>query len=213
MKVIGQVMLWGGFLSGSLATVYYSSKKGVEYVKELTPEYATEHGFELPDLSAVVIPEEGWHLIPWAWYLASVGVCVAGIVMLRIGKSTDGQKSEKTEANLLEMQNSLGRLIDNAAQLRTQTETLAPSQITKRIDDVMADDFRMFADGRNSITAEYGLDVFADVMTQFAAGERAINRAWSASADGYVDEAATCIERGQQMLQEAKTLLMAAKDT
>lgn len=211
MKAIGQFLLWGGFISGSLATVFNSSKKGVEYVTGLTPQYATEHGFELSDLSAVVIPEEGWHLIPWTWYLASVAVCVAGIVLLRMGKSTDGQKSEKTEANLMEIQDSLGRLIENAAQLRKETETLAPSQIIKRIDDEMADDFRLFEDGRNSITAEYGLDVFADVMTQFAAGERAINRAWSASADGYVDEAATCIERGQQMLEEAKSLLLAAK--
>ena len=212
MKLFGQVFLWAGFLSGALATVYYAPRKGVEYVKGLTPEFAMEHGFDLPDLSGVAVPEEGWELIPWTWYLISVATSVGGIVMLRIGKKSDGQKSEKTEANLVEMENNLSRLIENVKQLRSETESLPPSQIAKRIDDVMADDFRRFADGRDSITAEYGLDVFADVMTQFAAGERAINRAWSASADGYIDEAENCIERGQQMLQAARNLLLTAKD-
>ena len=69
---------------------------------------------------------------------------------------------------------------------------------------------RDFADGRDSITVEYGLSVFAEVMTQFAAGERAINRAWCAAADRYVDEAAACVERAVVFFHEAKRELDAA---
>jgi hypothetical protein len=211
MKVIGQILLWIGFLSGSLATVFYSPKKGVESILKVTPEEALERGFELPDFSSVVVPEEGWHLIPWTWYLVSIAVCIAGIIVLRKGKSSEGQKSHQSQSSLTEIKTSLDRLITNVNLLAKETESLPPSKIAKRIDDDLADDFRVFADGRNSITAEFGLDVFADVMTQFAAGERAINRAWSASADGYIDEAAMCIDRGGELLREAQRILVEAK--
>jgi hypothetical protein len=209
MKIMGQIMLWIGFLSGSLATVFHAPSDGVEYVTKLTPE-AVE-GFDLPDLSAVEIPNEGWNLIPWTWYLASIGVCVAGIVFLRVGKASEGQKSEKTGANLAEIKTSLDRLIENTIHLSKETDQLAPSQIARKIDETLADDLRIFADGRDSITSEFGLNVFADVMTQFAAGERSINRAWSAAADGYVDESATCVDRAIEMFREAKVLLDSAE--
>ena len=210
MKIIGQILLWAGFLSGALATVYYAPKSGVEFVKSLTPDSKQVTDFNLPDMTGVVVPQEGWHLIPWAWYLVSVAIAVAGIVALRIGKSAQGQKSEKTSASLAEIKTSLNQLISNVGKLSKDVDELAPSKIVHRIDDVLADDLRTFAEGRDSITAEFGLSVFADVMTQFAAGERAINRAWSAAADGYVDEAATCIERADKMFQEANRILNSA---
>ena len=87
---------------------------------------------------------------------------------------------------------------------------MTPRQMVEFIDVELADDLREFADGRDSITAEHGLAVFAEVMTQFAAGERAINRAWCAAADRYVDEAATCVERAVMFFHEAKRELETA---
>ena len=48
-------------------------------------------------------------------------------------------------------------------------------------------------------------------MSPFAAGERAINRAWSAAADGYIDEATVCLQRGFEMLTTANAELQNAK--
>lgn len=208
MKIIGQVLLWVGFLSGSLATVINAPRDGVEYVKGMTADDAP--GFQWVDHSGVELPEEGWNLIPWTWYLLSIGVCVAGIVCLKMGKVSAGQKSERTGANLADIKSSLARAIENTVQLSKETEELAPSQIAQRIDLVLADDLREFAEGRNSITSEFGLDVFADVMTQFASGERSINRAWSAAADGYLDESKTCIDRAIEMFREAQAVLDSA---
>ncbi len=207
MKILGQVLLWAGFLVGSLATVYNADSKGVNHVKSLTEENAQAGRYELPDLSGVVVPEDGWHLIPWVWYIPAAAACVAGIVMIRLGSTTETQKSEKSEASLSEITARIGNVIENVSRLSKETDKLAPSKIAKRIDDDLAEDLSVFAEGRDSITSEYGLNVFADVMTQFAAGERAINRAWSASADGYVDEAATCLQRAEQLMRSAKDVL------
>ena len=213
MKTIGQVLLWVGFLSGSLATVFYAPAEGVGYMKAMTPEKALEKDFELPDLQAVVIPEEGWHLIPWVWYGVSVVFCVVGIVVLKTAVNPEQQVEQSSNLSLADLSGRLTQLTGNLEGLLESLDDLPPSQITARIDEQLADDFREFADGRNLITTEYGLDVFADVMTQFASGERSVNRAWSAAADGYVDEAEACLKRGKDLLQEAHRLLNdAAKD-
>ena len=44
-------------------------------------------------------------------------------------------------------------------------------------------------------------------MSEFAAGERYMNRAWSASADGYVEEAASCIDQATSNLHAAQEAL------
>jgi hypothetical protein len=41
-------------------------------------------------------------------------------------------------------------------------------------------------------------------MSNFAAGERYINRVWSASTDGYVDEVRMYLERAREQFREAR---------
>jgi hypothetical protein len=48
---------------------------------------------------------------------------------------------------------------------------------------------------------------YAELMDRFAAGERQINRAWSAAADGYLDEATRCLSNVPAMLAEAEQKL------
>jgi len=52
---------------------------------------------------------------------------------------------------------------------------------------------------------------YANIMSPFAIGERLLNRAWSASADGYVDEVKDCIRRARVEMQRAKLLLEQAR--
>ncbi len=48
----------------------------------------------------------------------------------------------------------------------------------------------------------FGIQNYADVMSNFAAGERYINRVWSASTDGYVDEVRMYLERARAQFTE-----------
>ena len=239
MKLLGQILLWAGFLVGSYLTVSTSTHEGVKYTKGRHPEMvrlskeiaiqekflstpdfeesepekfeeATKElkklelameplqklqsalaskGMSLEDLSAVEVPENGWHLIPWIWYSIATAVCFAGVVLLHMSRKNTTEKSDKSAASLNEITQALERVIGNTKQLAAESSKLAPSKIVDRIDNVLANDLRIFAEGRDCMTTEHGLTVFADVMSPFAAGERAINRAWSAAADGYIDEA------------------------
>ena len=57
----------------------------------------------------------------------------------------------------------------------------------------------------------FGLQTYANVMSAFAASERLINRTWSASADGYVDEVRTCLALAEDEMRSAQTQLRAAR--
>lgn len=177
-QMLGQVLLWLGFLSGALATVWRAE-------------------IESDD------PAEVWNTIPWAWYTVSAAVCAAGAVTLRIVRSSARGSTEKSVAELAQLKASLARVITNMETIQNHLQESSPSQITAQIDDTLAEDLRIFGDGRECIVAEHGLQTFAEVMSKFAAGERAINRTWSAAADGYLDEAATCLERAMMLMQEA----------
>jgi hypothetical protein len=47
-------------------------------------------------------------------------------------------------------------------------------------------------------------------MSNFVAGERYINRVWSASADGYDEEATAYLRKAEARFTEAETLLTKA---
>lgn len=176
--IIGQVMLWAGFLSGAFASVYQ--------VKAEPNEWAT---------------------INWPWFIGSVVVGVIGIVVFRSGRKASTTQVEKTQAEYATLRPAIERLSDSVAKIKQDLSELAPSQITNRIDDDCADDINIFVESRESIVGEKGMAEYANVMTQFAAAERAINRAWSSGADGYVDEADSCLERAGVLLENVKNLI------
>lgn len=262
-KTIGQILLWLGFLSGALATVFATSNfgrmgmdittnadkkviaRGVQEGEgaykaglrdgdvlislngdpiETTSAFTKKLGGIKEQATAKIVYQRrgsevtttnvgiknSWATINWAWYLISAGICVAGVCFLRIGKKSAVGKTGKVEANLSQIKAHLANAVNNSETLSNTMKDYKPRQILNFIEENLLEDLDGFAEGRDSITDEHGLEVFAKVMTQFASGERAINRAWSASADGYVDEAATCVAHGLAMLKSAQKMLEAA---
>ena len=76
------------------------------------------------------------------------------------------------------------------------------------IDRLLRDDLNNFANARESMKHVFSLQSYADVMSAFAAGERYINRVWSASTDGYVDEVHNYLDRATQQIREARVLFV-----
>ena len=72
------------------------------------------------------------------------------------------------------------------------------------IDKLFRDDLLNFAEARESMKHLFGLQHYADIMSSFAAGERYINRVWSASTDGYIDEVMMYVEKSYDQFQHAK---------
>lgn len=66
-----------------------------------------------------------------------------------------------------------------------------------------------FVAARSRLIARFGMGGYARLMDRFATAERQVNRAWSAAADGYVDESATCLDAAAELLREAGDRLKA----
>ena len=130
-----------------------------------------------------------------------------GRILLRIGKSQAAQESERVTGEYSALRRSLDELLLRVGELRGTSSALLPREIVAFIDNRCAEPFSDFAEARNALVQRFGLEAFANVMTQFASGERFVNRAWSAAADGYIDEVHASLERAQLHLEKANQLM------
>ena len=156
-------------------------------------------GFILGALISVVNVEH----VAWDWFALSLVTGLAGVVLVRLSHRRAGGGRDTLAANVRQLADVLERVITRTEQL-VGTETY---EVRHRIDSLIAADLDTFATDRYSIGRVFGLTVYADVMGHFAAGERYLNRVWSASADGYVDEVAACLNRSREEFEAALRLL------
>ena len=148
-----------------------------------------------------------WETIRWPWFGGYMILGVGGIVMIRAARADARGQTHKVETDLATMTTALERLTNNVGALRENQAATNVYDVHQRIDADLATDLAEFADARETLITLYGLQPYADVMSEFAGAERSINRAWSASADGYIDEVWICLERAHEMLARARDRL------
>lgn len=90
------------------------------------------------------------------------------------------------------------RLADRPARLRRTLEVLT------KVQERLVPDFVAL---RPELTSRLRQAGYARLMDGFAAGERQINRAWSAAADGIEEEVVDCLEHAALLLAEPAALL------
>ena len=93
--------------------------------------------------------------------------------------------------------------MQNLEQMNAGKDELPVYEARFEIDKKFRDDLTNFADARESMIHVFGIQNYADVMSGFAAGERYLNRVWSASTDGYVDEVRQYLGRALDQFHEA----------
>jgi len=126
--------------------------------------------------------------VAWGWFLPAVTVGLLGAVLVRTGRRREVRATGRMVSNVLAAQDSLRRIARNMARLNVEKQSIDPYEIRHRLEELFAEDLATFVAARESIAHSCGLAAYAEVMSCFAAGERYLNRAWCASADGYVDE-------------------------
>ena len=105
MNLLGQLLLWAGFVAGSLATVF-----------------------------KLEITEDKWSTIDWTWYGIAVAVGVAGVIMIRASKLAAAGASEKTQADLEQIKASLENLIVSVERFNQDVAKMSPHQMVDYID-------------------------------------------------------------------------------
>ena len=156
-------------------------------------------GFLAGALAAVVDKSA----VQWAYFAGALTVGVVGIVLVRTAGARGSLAEEKLTYNMQAIETSLARIVEKISQLNAQKQSVHIYDIRHRIDEFFPGDLTSFVQARHSIAHVHGLQAYADVMSCFAAGERYLNRVWSASADGYVDEVNIYLDKAQEQFAES----------
>ncbi|MFC1764229.1 hypothetical protein ACFL6U_19415 [Planctomycetota bacterium] len=146
--------------------------------------------------------------IDWRLYAVPLAVGIVGVFLLRTTLRRNAEAVEKHTGNIQNLTACLQRIVDRLAPLTVQPENETDSlDFHTTFDHTFASDLTAFADGRESIAHAHGLQAYADIMSSFAAAERYLNRVWSASADGYIDEVHTYLHRAHEQFNDSLTRL------
>lgn len=156
-------------------------------------------GFLAGALTAVVDKD----VVRWGYFAGALIVGVVGIVLVRIAGARGSLAEEKLTYNMQAIETSLARIVEKISLLNAQKQSVDIYDIRHRIDELFPGDLTSFVQARHSIAHVHGLQAYADVMSCFAAGERYLARVWSASADGYVDEVNTYLDKAQSQFVES----------
>jgi hypothetical protein len=156
-------------------------------------------GFLLGALAAVVDAES----IRWPQFAAALIVGAAGIALVRVAQKQTSRAEGKLASDMQSVEASLSRIVENIKQLNAQKHAVNTYDMHSRIDELFAEDLATFVEARESIAHVHGLTAYADVMSCFAAGERYLNRVWSASVDGYIDEVNAYLDKAQSQFVES----------
>ena len=147
--------------------------------------------------------------VNWMVFIPVALVGVVGVALLRRAERALAQAPERLTADLVRLEESLGRVVEQVARLDAEKESIDTYDVHGLIDELLLEDLDAFINARDAISHVHGLQAYAEVMNRFAAGERYLNRVWSASADGYIDEVHAYLTKARDQLADARDYLHA----
>lgn len=160
-------------------------------------------GFLVGALVAVLDPAR---IDPVAFGAAAL-TAVVGVVLLQVAARREARDTSRIEANFRVLDESLTAAVAAVAALDERKTAIDVYDLPAAIDRDVAGHLAAFAGARASIVHVWGSQAYADVMSPFAAGERYLNRVWSAAADGWIDEAHAYLGRAHAQLADARAEL------
>ncbi len=142
--------------------------------------------------------------VDWPMFIPVMIGGIIGVVLMKRQEAAEARSSDKLANNRKVLEDSLDNIVKNLEALDGRKDAIPTYDMRFEIDKLFREDLFAFADARDSMKHIFGLQSYADVMSSFAAGERYINRVWSASTDGYVDEVLLYVEKSLSQFKHAK---------
>lgn len=145
--------------------------------------------------------------VNWIHFIIFLIISIIGIFLIRRTEKKETLHEETLSRNMKAIEESLVRIVDDVKLIRSEIDPDKPQEVRKRIDKKLPDHLETFIESRKTIGHVHGLQAYGHVMNYFAAAERYLNRVWSASTDGYIDEVKEYMEKSEQQFEEALTAL------
>ena len=159
-------------------------------------------GFLIGSLAASLDPES----VNWPVFIIALVGGLTGIALSRLGGKKEATAEHKLTADIGVIAASLKTLNEHADWLESKREELDVYEVHELIDQRFPEVINDFVDARESIIHAFSINDYAEIMNHFAAGERSVNRAWSASVDGYIDEVRAVLPKAAGHFRDAVQL-------
>ena len=143
----------------------------------------------------------------WSYFVPAAIAAIVGVILIKREASGHATSEHVLAANRNELTESLSNIVANIDQMISAGDSVSIDNLRDEVDSRLRDDLRRFADARESMIHLFGLQHYADIMSNFATGERYVNRVWSASADGYDNEARSYLKRARSQFTAASQQL------
>ncbi len=147
----------------------------------------------------------------WVFAISAVGLFVGSMLVRTASKreiaaaavsAPGGGAAMTPEASLDSIHEIIAKLRRDLPGISDERERLRT--IIARLDEAQKTHIVAFIDARPLLVSKMGLGGYSELMDQFAAAERQINRAWSAAADNVYIESEICLARADELLEETK---------
>jgi hypothetical protein len=149
------------------------------------------------------------HTVQWQWFVPVLVAGAVGVWMVRRARHAEAAAGHRLGEQRSVIEDRLTNILVNLEELERNKEQIPTYDARFEIDRRFRKDLMDFAEARESLMHLYGVQAYADVMSAFAAGERYLNRVWSASVDGYHDEVIAYITKARDQFLEAQKVLAA----
>lgn len=162
-------------------------------------------------VGALVAVQTSENTVDARLFVPAFVVAVVGVVLARVGARQEAQEVGALNLNFDTLGSSIERVLASFARLDADLEAGDPYALYETLDQHFRADLAAFAEARESVAHLFSLTDYAAVMNDFAAGERYLNRVWSASIDGYIDEVREYVGRAREQFLAAHVKLAALK--
>ncbi|MDZ7643907.1 MAG: hypothetical protein U5K76_06610 [Woeseiaceae bacterium] len=147
--------------------------------------------------------------INWTGFVPGALLAAVGVLILKRAARGVARSEHVLRNNRVALRESLAGIVAALDEMIGR-ESLAGEALRDAIDSELRNDLRRFAEARESLVHLFSLQSYADIMSEFAAGERYVNRVWSASADGYDNEARRYLVKAAAQFRDARDKLESA---
>lgn len=151
----------------------------------------------------------------WPIFLGGLAASIAGVTLWRIELATEKRKriAALSQAQDSPSHRDVVRLmldsVSHVEALAGQSGELQASQLCERIDAVLNELILPIVNDRTDVLNRFGMSHGSEMLIALAYGERMLNRAWSAAADGYLEEARDSVSESVEGFHEMQRLLEA----
>ena len=162
----------------------------------------------LPTVEIRVVRPFSWNDWEWKWhFLGGVVLMLGAIFLKRSAASSLAAAAQDENGGRFGPEQSLRELCDRVSELNLRKDELDAVGLHTAVGPLLEQYVQPIIEGREDLQARLGVKGFARVMSPFAAGERKLNRVWSAAVDGHAPEARASLEAAVPTLAEARDAL------